>query len=198
MVRIKAEQRQEVFQQTRQALLQAAAGEFARLGYDQANINAISLAAGFAKGTVYNYFPSKQDLLLALIDSIAQEHLEFLRAAVLEAANPAGRLARFFQAGFDYVVQQPTRARVMLNTVNGSNQAQKEHCFQAYQPIFRLLAEEILQPGIQQGLFRPADPQETALLLMTLYLGAASQVDDQGRPWLDAGRVAQFALNGLR
>jgi hypothetical protein len=37
-----------------------------------------------------------------------------------------------------------------------------------------------------------------AMLLMTIYLGAGSQVDQQGRPWLDAGQVADFAVHALR
>ena len=92
MVRIKTEVREQVMSQTRQTLLNAAAEEFASNGYDQANINAISTKAGFAKGTVYNYFPSKQALLMALIDSIAQEHLEYLRSAILFRRRPCHQI----------------------------------------------------------------------------------------------------------
>ena len=198
MVRIKIEVREQFISQTRQALLNAAAVEFARQGYEQANINTISTGAGFAKGTIYNYFPSKQALLLALIDDVAREHFETMRAAVLPVDEPARRLERFFEAGFEYVSNHLPRARTMLNTVYGSNQEHKEYCFQAYQPMFRLVAEHILLPGMQQGIFRQAEPTPTAVLLMTIYLGTASQVDEQGRSWLDANQVAQFALNGLQ
>ncbi len=178
--------------------MNVAAEEFARQGYDQANINVIATKAGFAKGTIYNYFPSKQALLLALIDSIAQEHLEYMRSAVLTVDEPTSRLERFFQAGFDYVARHMYRARVMFNTIYGSNQEQKEYCFRAYQPMFQLVAEQILLPGMQQGIFRQAELEPTAILLMTIYLGTASQVDEQGRPWLDPSQVALFTLNGLR
>ena len=198
MVRIKTEDRALVLNQTRQALLVAAAEEFAHLGYDQANINNISINSGFAKGTIYNYFPSKQALLLALIDDISQEHFEYLRSAILTVDDPAIRLERFFQAGFEYVVSHTYRARVMFNTVNGSNQEQKAYCFQAYQPTFQLVAEKILLPGMQQNTFRQAEPMSTAILLMTIYLGTASQVDEQGRPWLDSSVVAGFVLRALR
>ena len=198
MARIKNEDREQATYQTRQTLLDTAAEEFARQGYDQANINIISTKAGFAKGTIYNYFPSKQALMLAVIDNIAQEHLAYLLSAVLELDDPARRLERFFKAGFEYVAQYTPRARVMFNTVNGSNQEQKEYCFQAYQPMFRLVAEQILSPGMQQGIFSKADLEPTSILVMTIYMGTASQVDKLGRPWLDPGQVAQFTLNGLR
>jgi hypothetical protein len=61
-----------------------------------------------------------------------------------------------------------------------------------------MVDEQILLPGMQQHLFRPAEPERTAILLMTIYLGTASQVDEQGVFWLDSGQVAQFVLNGLR
>ena len=54
MARIKKSEREQVMETNRQLLLDAAAGEFAREGYSGANINRISQAAGFAKGTVYN------------------------------------------------------------------------------------------------------------------------------------------------
>ena len=198
MARNKTDDREQIIHQTRQTLLDAAAEEFARQGYDQANINTISTKAGFAKGTIYNYFPSKQALLLAVIDGIAQEHLAYLQSAVLELDDPAGRLDRFFKVGFEYVAQYTLRARVVFNTVNSSNQEQKDYCFRAYQPMFQLVAEQILSPGMHQGLFSQAELEPMTMLVMTIYLGTASQVDEQGRPWLDPDQVARFTLNGLR
>jgi len=198
MARLKTEVREQVISQTRQILLNTAAEEFARLGYDQANINTIATKAGFAKGTVYNYFTSKQALLLALIDSIAQEHLETMQSAILKADDPAAKLECFFQAGFEYVAHHSHQARVMFNTIYSSSQEQKAYCFQAYQPMFQLVVDEILSPGVQQGIFRQTKLEPIAILLMTIYLGTASQVDEQGRPWLDSSQVAQFTLNGLR
>ena len=198
MPRYREDEREKVVAETRRKLMQAALEEFSLAGFSNANINRISEAAGFAKGTVYNYFPSKQALLMALIDSIAQEHLEYLRSAILLVDDPATKLERFFQTGFEYVAQHMYRARVMFNTVNGSNQEQKEYCFRKYQPIFQMVAEQVLLPGMQQGIFQQADPERTAILFMTIYLGTASQLDEQGRPWLDSGQVAQFVLNGLR
>jgi AcrR family transcriptional regulator len=55
-------------QATRAKLLTAAGEEFARVGLERANIDAISLAAGYAKGTIYNYFASKEELFLAVVE----------------------------------------------------------------------------------------------------------------------------------
>ena len=55
----------------RRRLLDAAADAFATHGLHGARIDDISLAAGLAKGTVYNYFDSKQDLFREVIASWA-------------------------------------------------------------------------------------------------------------------------------
>jgi hypothetical protein len=38
--------------------------EFARLGFDQANINTIAELAGIGKGTIYLYFENKRELFM--------------------------------------------------------------------------------------------------------------------------------------
>jgi len=53
MARLKKEEREQVLETNHQLLLDAAAVEFAQEGYNGANINRISQAAGFAKGTIY-------------------------------------------------------------------------------------------------------------------------------------------------
>lgn len=69
MARVTVEARQA----TRQRLLAAAADEFGRVGFERANIDAISLAAGFAKGTIYNYFSSKEELFLAVVEEASAQ-----------------------------------------------------------------------------------------------------------------------------
>jgi AcrR family transcriptional regulator len=197
MPRHKESEREQVRDATQKLLLDAAAMEFAREGYMGANINNISKAAGFAKGTVYNYFASKSALMLAVIDGAARAHFEFIRDRVLHEQDPRLRLNRFFEAGFDYVTTHLDQARVMINTLYGPDAEFKTQMYAAYQPMFRLVSRDIVVPGIKQGYFREVDPDAMALLLMTIYLGTGSQVSEEGRVWLDPGQVAEFVLHAL-
>jgi AcrR family transcriptional regulator len=195
--RLKQEDREKVLENNRKALLEAAAVEIASNGYSGANINQISLAAGFAKGTIYNYFPSKKALMLALLDEFAGSHFETLAGAVRAVDDPRLRLHNFFEAGFDFIAQNIAPARVMVNTIYGPDEDFKIHLYQAYLPMFELVAAEILAPGVEQGCFRLLDIADTANLLMTIYLGTASQVTDEGIFFLDAGQVIEFGLHAL-
>ena len=195
--RLKQENREQVLESNRKALLEAAAIEFASAGYIGANINRISLAAGFAKGTIYNYFPSKQALMLALLDEFALSHYERLMGAVRAVDDPRQRLHNFFEVGFDFIALNLAPARVMVNTIYGPDETFKAHLYQAYLPMFELVAAEILAPGIERGCFRPMDTVVTANLVMTVYLGTASQVTDEGIFFVDAAQVIDFGLHAL-
>jgi AcrR family transcriptional regulator len=197
MPRHREADRKQIKRETRKQLLRAATEEFAREGYDGGNVNRISRAAGFAKGTVYNYFSSKQALMLALIDEVAGGHFAYVAERVRAEADPARRLARFFKAGFAWVTEHLDQARVMVSTLNGPHAALKSHMFAAYGPMFELVAVEIVGAGVEEGVYRPADPVQASRLLMTIYLGVCSQLNEQRQPWFTPTQVTDLLLNGL-
>jgi AcrR family transcriptional regulator len=198
MVRHKAADRGQIRLETRQALLAAAANEFADQGYDRANVNRIAEAAGFAIGTFYNYFPSKRDLMLAFIDEVASLHVDAIVVQVRSASDPGRRLEVFFQAGFVFIQEHLIKARAIFNTLNGPDEIFRQHLFDAYQPLFLLLAEDVLGPGIAENMFRQVDLEKTAGLLMLIYLGTGSQFTPEGEHWLQPEQVAEFAQHALQ
>lgn len=197
MARHKTKERDKVINETRQRLLEAATEEFADKGYIGANVNSISKAAGFAKGTIYNYFPSKRDLMLALIEEVAAHHLDYIIARVLEEDDPARRLECFYEAGFAYIVENLSAGKVMINNIYGPDTEFKTAMFTAYRPMFELVGRDIITAGMQQGIFRAVDPVRTAGLLMNIYLGTAAPTDDEGKSWILPGQVAEFVLHAL-
>jgi len=198
MSRYKQVDRENQMLKIRKRLLRAAAAEFASQGYERANVDSISMAAGYAKGTIYNYFATKRALLLELIAEIAARHFEFVAGQVLQVDNPVHRLERFFDAGFTWVAENPNRAKVMIAALHGPDVEFKNHMAAGYQAMFELVSSDILSVGIRQGIFRPVELTSTARLLMTLYQGIASQLDEQGKPWLTPVQVAEFALSAIR
>ena len=197
MSRPKETDRQAYSGQTRQKLLDAAAAEFARAGYLGANVNTISSAAGYAKGTIYNYFPSKRDLIVALVSETAVQHYDFIRGQVSQEADPVRRLERFFESGFAFIADNLPRMRVMVHIIYGADAEMKEFIFNEYRPLFTFVAQEVVAYGITAGRFRPVDPVAMGQLLLTIYLGTASHVSDTGVFFLKLGQVTDFARNAL-
>jgi AcrR family transcriptional regulator len=68
------------------ALLEATARILVKDGYDRANTNRIAHAAGVSIGSLYQYFPSKEALVAAVIDRHTQETIQLIRRALIKVA----------------------------------------------------------------------------------------------------------------
>jgi AcrR family transcriptional regulator len=86
----------------RDALLDAAAALFSVKGFDAVTVSDIALAADLATGTVYNYFPTKTALLMAILSADLDAMLKEIGR---EAASPIEALLSVFR-----VVDQRSRA----------------------------------------------------------------------------------------
>ena len=73
-------------------ILDAAAGIFAKVGYEAASTEAIAKAAGTSIGSVYQFYPNKH----AIFDAIARRHLERARSLFEELIGP-GALERTWE-----------------------------------------------------------------------------------------------------
>jgi len=198
MARHKNTQRDAIRHETRQKLLEATIQELANQGFDKANVNRIAQEAGFSIGTLYNYFPTKRQLMYAFIEETAELHVNYIQDRVIVEALPDDRLQTFFNAGFTFIQENITQARAIFNTLNGPDEDFKLRLFQAYQPLFHLLSEEIIESGTNQGTFRQINSRETANLIMLIYLGVGSQFNQEGKLWLTASMVSSFVLNSLQ
>ena len=88
---------QERSRATVDALIEATARVLVREGYDNASTNRIAEVAGVSIGSLYQYFPSKEALVAAVIDRHAQQVAQVTRKAVVKmAASPIEAAAREF------------------------------------------------------------------------------------------------------
>src|SRR5260370_22721845 len=88
---------QERSRATVDALLEATARVLMKEGYDRASTNRIAEVAGVSIGSLYQYFPSKEALVAAVIDRHTQNISEVTRNALLKAAAlPIEAAAREF------------------------------------------------------------------------------------------------------
>jgi AcrR family transcriptional regulator len=78
--------RQERSHATVEVILSATARVLCSTGYDRASTNRIALAAGVSVGSVYQYFPSKEALVAALVERHTDEMMTLLRGKLAEVA----------------------------------------------------------------------------------------------------------------
>ena len=78
---------QERSRQTVGVLVEATARVLAKEGYDRASTNKIADVAGVSIGSLYQYFPSKEALVAAVIDRHMHEMLQVFRDALVKVAT---------------------------------------------------------------------------------------------------------------
>jgi AcrR family transcriptional regulator len=90
------EPRQERAKATVDAILAAAARVLVKEGYDHASTNRIADAAGVSVGSLYQYFPSKEALVAALLEQHVHEMMQFMerKAAATTLHAPLREVVR--------------------------------------------------------------------------------------------------------
>lgn len=87
----------------RRQLLGAARDVFVAQGYHAAAMDEIAERAGVSKPVLYQHFPGKLELYLALLDESVAELVGAVSAALASTADNSERVPATFRAFFDYV-----------------------------------------------------------------------------------------------
>src|SRR5215472_597878 len=101
------------------ALVEATARILVKEGYDCASTNRIAHAAGGSIGSLYQYFPSKEALVAAVIDRHTQETIQLIRGALFKVAmQPVEEAVReLVKLGIDAHRVNPKLHRVLTEQV---------------------------------------------------------------------------------
>ena len=104
---------------TVEALLEATARILVKDGYDCASTNRIAHVAGVSIGSLYQYFPSKEALVAAVIDRHTQETIQLIRGALFKVAmQPVEEAVReLVKLGIDAHRVNPKLHRVLTEQV---------------------------------------------------------------------------------
>lgn len=87
----------------RAQLLSAARSTFVDAGYHSAAMDDIAERAGVSKPVLYQHFPSKLELYLALVNQTASELVDAVRAAIDASNDNDTRVHRAVEAIFEFV-----------------------------------------------------------------------------------------------
>src|SRR5208337_2052639 len=89
----------------RERIFRAALNLFAKQGFAETTVEDITNAADVGKGTFFNYFPSKDHILLAF----AEMQIGRLRLAVEEARRKSMPMPQFMRTLVGLMTQEPAR-----------------------------------------------------------------------------------------
>jgi len=155
-------------EQKRQAILRSAWELIRHYGYNKTTIDDIAKKARVGKGTVYLYFRSKKDIMLALTDLTNDRITRKLESIASEDKSPQDRIRAcvlyrimtLFDLVHRYPHSQDVIASILPEIVQRLDRYVRRHG--------QLLAE-ILRQGNSSGVFNVEDPDETGQLLANLF-----------------------------
>ena len=154
MPRVTAEAREA----NRRALLDAGAEAIAAHGLAGAKIDEISLAAGLAKGTVYNHFESKDALFEAILRE-ACAAADAVADRIPATGRAEERLAAFVAVNLEWASEHPALARVFARELLAGDDATRSLVIGASAHCIGVVAS-ILEDGARAGELRRDLPFE--------------------------------------
>src|SRR5215831_13068979 len=144
-------------EESRAAILKAAAREFAEHGIAGARTDTIAREAHVNKALLYYYFEDKETLYSAVLDN-AFSGLKNTVFEVLDSAlPPREKVLAYAGACFDFIASNQLYPRLMQREMMRAREGESQHIdklIKSYiQPIF-LRVNQVLQEGIAKGEFR--------------------------------------------
>ena len=125
----------------RAQLLEAAQAAFVESGYYAAAMDDIAERAGVSKPVLYQHFPSKLKLYVALLDSSCATLIGNCQAALESTQDNKQRVARAMDAFFDYVANDTGAFRLVFESDLTSDPTVREHVDRVTYECARMIAE---------------------------------------------------------
>lgn len=192
-------------QQRAQRILRVAERLFARNGYAATAMENVAAGAKLAVGTIYNYFPSKTDLLLAIIgretDSVLQRGREIIEKPGKEALETIIALTDLF---VDDLLKGDRRLwRELMAAAITSPGSIGARLFEADTQLMALLAEVIARCKASGAFPDSLDEGRAATVIYSICFSMlmAYFIDDRLAAEVIRGEIhrgIEIAVNGLR
>lgn len=183
---------------TRQQILEAAAQIFREKGFHAASMNDIAQAVNLQKGSLYHHVSSKQEILVAILDQALDMLIGEMMRVMEQDVLPEEKLRIAVGAYLEALTKRPDLAGVLL----------LEH--RSLEPEYRLrhvprrdrfenLWHQIIEQGIEQGVFKNNDPSLAVKALLGIMNWTIMWYRPDGK--LSAKEIAEQSvdlfLNGL-
>jgi TetR/AcrR family transcriptional regulator len=147
--------------ESRAAILQAAAKEFAEHGIAGARTEAIAREARVNKALLYYYFKDKETLYGAVLDDVFAGMKSTVFSVLDGQLAPREKMMAYVGAYFDFIASNQHYPRLMQSEMMRARDGQSPHIEKIvknyFQPIFARLSE-VMRKGIADGEFRPVNP----------------------------------------
>jgi AcrR family transcriptional regulator len=185
-------------------ILDAALLVFSRLGYDRSTIPDVAREASVAVGTIYNYYPSKRELLVALTDKYIIEPFT-RRFQQTRATDDATFIATLLEDRLHLGLDSMKTFLPLLIEVQRDPELCLSYIKQVQKPIMDIM-EQYAILKMKAGAFREINPAIMTRAVMGMVIGfmLLCRIEGEKSPVYKLDRkklafeLAEFVLRGLQ
>lgn len=167
-------------------IIAAALRVFARNGYYNSRVSDIAKEAGIASGTIYLYFRTKDDILVALFREKMAAFVASLRKAIAAEPDAVAKLRRLVALHFKILEADPDLAEVVQVELRQGHKFFRGASAAEVGAYFALIGS-VLEAGVESGLFRKDLPIKVATKAL---FGA---VDQMATSWVLGKRAYRLS-----
>lgn len=152
-------------------ILDAAFAVFAERGLAAARLDDIAKRAGLSKGTIYLYFPNKEELFREVVRSTVIAFIERGEAVVQVERDPRQALLAWMEGYWEWVRSPffPAMHRFVNSELHSFPDLASFYAREVIERAQRLVCG-ILERGMETGAFRTMDPLAGARMLSALFI----------------------------
>jgi AcrR family transcriptional regulator len=165
-----------------------AARVFARQGYDQTSVPQLADELGLAAGSLYHYFGSKEQLLIAICDQLMDPLLDEARAITASDDDPQQQLRAIVQLWVTHVIERRNHMLVFQQERHVIDHGDQWRQVRDRRKEFERLVESVLERVHRDGETRLADARLSLAALLGMVNHTAQWYRPRGR--LSAAEIA--------
>lgn len=148
-------------QSKEELIRQAAIRVFSRKGFYKARAEEIAHEAGVAVGTIYNYFDTKEDILLSIFKGEFEERVRFYEKLQGSSLSIPEQIRRLLQEHFSLLKERAELAQVLLRERFNPGKGFKDRLGDLYRGMLKRI-EALIREGVEEGWVRPCHPRIVA------------------------------------
>lgn len=190
-------------EQRRREILEGAARVFARKGYERATTREIAQEADVSEGTIYNYFASKRDLLMALADMLRAKFEQVIASPLLEG-HDRSEIVRGIDRVLATMAENAVLIRGLVAALWDPAYGFRGYLIPGSQELIARV-ESRLQAGIRQGTMRAHDTHAVARMVVGMvvflavpYLRGLEAIPSAEERYAQAELLVSVLLDGLQ
>lgn len=140
-------------------IINAARDLFQARGYDKVTMQCVMDSLGIAKGTIYHYFKSKEELFEAVIENISDSNIERMQILIQETTGDALEKMQILIAASN-ISSENEKILGALHALN--NSALHARLLAATLIKLAPIYAQLIQQGCDDGIFQTNNPLECA------------------------------------